>query len=482
MDEVRVRFAPSPTGELHVGGARTALFNWFFVRKVGGTFILRIEDTDVQRSSDEMVRVIVDGLRWLGIDWDEGPYFQSKRLDLYHQYCRQLLAQGAAYYCYCLPERLHKEKEKAIKEGKAWKYDRRCRRLSREEILAREMEKSRRTVRFLVPEGKIIMEDLIHKTIEFDNQNIEDFILLRSDGLPTYHLGAVVDDIEMRITHVIRGDDHIPNTPKQILLYKALGKKVPLFAHLPLIMGSDRKRLSKRHGATSVIYYKEHGYLSEAMVNFLALLGWSPGDDRTLMSRKELIELFSLEGVSKSNSIFDHKKLEWLNSQYINLKPEAELLPLVKEGLQKEGYWQPSLEREEKDWFLKVIQLLKSRSRLIPDLVASSLPFVSVDYPYDPEAVQKHLLSIEGLSAYIRRLQERLNKLESFDQASLEQCLRETAEELSISAARLIHATRVGLTGQAVGPGIFELLEAMGKERTLRRLERLAEFLDSSHR
>ena len=482
MDEVRVRFAPSPTGELHVGGARTALFNWFFARKLRGIFILRIEDTDIQRSSEEMVQVILDGLMWLGIDWDEGPYFQSKRLDLYHQYCRQLLAQGAAYYCYCSPERLQKEKEKTIAERRAWKYDRTCLRLSQEEILTKEMEKSSRTVRFLVPPGKIVMEDLIHKTVEFDTQNIEDFVLLRSDGMPTYNFSAVVDDIEMKITHVIRGDDHIPNTPKQILLYKALGKNVPLFAHLPLIMGPDRKRLSKRHGATSVIYYKEHGYLPEAMVNFLALLGWSPGDDRTLLSRRELIELFSLEAVSKSNSIFDHKKLEWINSQYINLKPEEELLPLVKEGLQKEGCWHPSLEMEEKDWFLKVIQLLKARSRRVPDLVESSLPFVSIDYPYDPEAVKEHLLSVEGLSGHIRVLQQRLNKLESFDQPSVEQCLRETAKELSLPAAKLIHATRVGLTGQAVGPGIFELLEVMGKERTLRRLERLAEFLDSSNR
>jgi len=376
---------------------------------------------------------------------------------------------------------LQKEKERALKEGRAWKYDGRCRHLSREEILAKEMEKSSRTVRFMVPSGKVLMEDLVHKTIEFDTQNIEDFVLLRSDGLPTYHLGAVVDDIEMKITHVIRGDDHISNTPKQILLYKALGRNVPFFAHLPLIMGPDRNRLSKRHGATSVMYYKERGYLPEAMVNFLALLGWSPGDDRTLLSRKELIELFSLEGVSKSNSIFDHKKLEWINSQHINLKPEEELLPLVKEGLQKEGCWQPSLEREQKDWFLKVIQLLKSRSRRIPDLVASSLPFVSIDYPYDPEAAQKHLLSVEGLSGYIRVLQERLSKLESFDQASVEQCLRGTAEELSVPAAKLIHATRVGLTGKGVGPGIFELLEVMGKEKTLRRLKRLVEFLDSSH-
>jgi len=344
------------------------------------------------------------------------------------------------------------------------------------------MEKSSRTVRFLVPPGKILMEDLIHETIEFDSQNIEDFVLLRSDGLPTYHLGAVVDDIEMRITHVIRGDDHIPNTPKQILLYNALGKKVPFFAHLPLIMGPDRKRLSKRHGATSVMYYQEQGYLPEAMVNFLALLGWSPGDDRTIMSRRELVELFSLEGVSKSSSIFDHKKLEWLNSQYINLTPEEEIFSLVKEGLQKDGSWQPSLEREEKEWFLKVIQLLKPRSRRIPDLVESSLPFVSTDYAYDPEAVEKHLLSVEGLPGYIRVLQERLSKLESFDQSSVEQCLRVTAEELSISAAKLIHATRVGLTGKGVGPGIFELLEVMGKERTLHRLERLAEFLDSSNR
>src|SRR6187431_2617408 len=324
--QVRVRFAPSPTGYLHVGGARTALFNWLFARRLGGVLVLRIEDTDVERSSDEMVEGILDGLRWLGLDWDEGPkiggpygpYFQSARLDRYRAMAEQLVAEGHAYYCYCTPETLKAKRDAAEQAGAAWKYDRVCCALTRDEIAAREHEHAPRANRFRVPEGVTRFDDLVHGPIEFDGANIEDFVLLRSDGHPTYQLSVVSDDVEMKITHVVRGDDHISNTPKQILLYEALGAEVPRFAHVPLILGPDKKRLSKRHGATSVTDYAKQGYLPEAMVNFLALLGWSPGSgDRELFTRDELAEVFDIRGVSGGNAVFNVEKLDWFNQQYI---------------------------------------------------------------------------------------------------------------------------------------------------------------------
>ncbi|PYR69649.1 MAG: glutamate--tRNA ligase, partial [Acidobacteria bacterium] len=310
---VRVRFAPSPTGYLHVGGARTALFNWLFARRHGGSFILRIEDTDTERSSAEMVTGILDGMGWLRLDWDEGPgiggphapYFQSQRYDRHRAAAASLVAAGRAYYCYCSAERLREERERAEARGEAWQYDRRCLHLTPEEIAANEAARLPHAIRFKVPSGKTAFDDVVHGHIEFDAAHIEDFVIVRSDGHPIYHLSASVDDIDMAITHIVRGDDHISNTPKHVLLFRALGAQLPVFAHVPLILGADKQRLSKRHGATSVMEYERQGYLRDALVNFLALLGWSPGDDRELMSREELIEAFTLEGITGSNAIFD---------------------------------------------------------------------------------------------------------------------------------------------------------------------------------
>src|SRR5262245_49944548 len=328
---MRVRFAPSPTGYLHVGGARTALFNWLLARRQGGAFVLRIEDTDVERSSADMITGILDSMRWLGLDWDEGPgvggpygpYLQSERLELYREAANALVASGHAYYCFCRPEDLKARRDAAQAAGTAWMYDRVCHKLPPAEAVRRAQSGEPRAIRFLVPDGHTSFDDLVHGPIDFDHANIEDFVILRSDGHPTYHLSVVVDDVAMRITDVVRGDDHISNTPKQVLLYRAMSAEVPRFAHVPLILGPDKKRLSKRHGATSVGEYERQGYLPEAMVNFLALLGWSPGDDQEVFSRDELVTRFSLEGISGGNAVFNPDKLDWFNQQHIIRLPAS---------------------------------------------------------------------------------------------------------------------------------------------------------------
>ena len=358
----RVRFAPSPTGYLHVGGARTALFNWLFARRLGGVFVLRIEDTDVERSSADMVEGILDGLRWLGLDWDEGPkiggqygpYFQSARLDRHRAMASSLVAAGQAYYCYCTPEMLHAKRAAAEETGAGWKYDRTCSALSTHDVDAREQRGEPRAVRFRVPEGAIRFDDLVHGSIEVDGSTLDDFVILRSDGQPTYQLSVVSDDVEMAITHVVRGDDHISNTPKQILLYRAVGAPLPQFAHVPLILGSDKKRLSKRHGATSVTEYAREGYLPEAMVNFLALLGWSPGSNQELFSRDELAQVFGLEGIGGGNAVFNPEKLDWFNQRHIARLAPDELGRRLKPILASTGAWKDAYLGERHAWFFSV--------------------------------------------------------------------------------------------------------------------------------
>jgi len=326
----RLRFAPSPTGYLHVGGARTALFNWLFARHTGGTFVLRIEDTDLERSTAEMVEGILVGMRWLGLDWDEGPFFQAQRMDLYRATAEKLAASGHAYYCFCSKEELERRRAAAAAEGRPPKYEGTCRRLAPEEAARRRAAGERCGLRFAVPEsGSTGFDDAVFGRVEFANHEIEDFVLLRSDGVPTYHLSVVADDIDMRISHIIRGADHISNTPKQVLLYEALDAAKPIFAHVPLILGPDKTRLSKRHGATSVIAYKEEGIVPEAFRNFLALLGWTPPDpSREILGDREMIELFGLEGISRSNAVFDCAKLDWYNTEYIRSYPAEKLLQI----------------------------------------------------------------------------------------------------------------------------------------------------------
>ena len=475
----RVRFAPSPTGYLHVGGARTALFNWLYARRHGGTFVLRIEDTDAERSSWEMVAGIVDGLRWLGLDWDEGPdtggphapYFQSQRLEKYRAAAAALVASGHAYYCYCAPETLQQKRQAAEAAGGGWIYDRTCCSLSDEQRAKHESANAPRAVRFKVPEGRTSFADLVHGPIDFDNANIEDFVVLRSDAQPTYHLSVVVDDIDMEITHVVRGDDHISNTPKQVLIYGAFGRKPPAFAHVPLILGPDKKRLSKRHGATSVMEYHRLGYLPEAMVNFLALLGWSPGGDQELFSKGDLIGRFALEGISGGNAVFNPEKLDWFNQQHMLRLETSELARRVEPALREQGLWQEDYSGERQEWFFALLDLFKSRIKKLDQFGIEARPLLSDDVAYDEAAVTKHLEKRE-LRGPLSDLIEAWDSEEPFVAATLEQQLRETAEKHQVKAASLIHATRVAVTGRAASPGLFEVLELAGRPRVLERLRR----------
>ena len=481
---IRVRFAPSPTGYLHVGGARTALFNWLYARRHGGTFVLRIEDTDAERSSWEMVSGIVDGLRWLGLDWDEGPdiggphapYFQSQRLEKYREWVARLVANGSAYYCYCAPETLQAKRQAAEAGGGGWVYDRTCCALTPEEIQNREAAGAPRAVRFKVPEGKTGFTDLVHGPIEFPNAVIEDFVVLRSDAQPTYHLSVVVDDIDMRITHVVRGDDHISNTPKQVLLYRAFGGEPPSFAHVPLILGTDKKRLSKRHGATSVMEYQRLGYLSEAMVNFLALLGWSPGGDQELFTRDELVALFDLSGISGGNAVFNTEKLDWVNQQHIQRLAAGELVNRIMPALQRDELWSDDLATTRRDWFNAVIDLLKPRVRRLDQFVYEARPFLAPEVTYDPVAVSKHLANT-AIRTPLEAFADELERQPDFSAAPLEAALRAVAEAHQLKAGLLIHATRVAVTGRAASPGLFEVLELIGREKVMDRLRHTLSLL-----
>jgi glutamyl-tRNA synthetase len=480
----RVRFAPSPTGYLHVGGARTALFNWLYARRHGGTFVLRIEDTDAERSSADMVTGILDGLRWLGLDWDEGPeaggaygpYFQSQRLDRYRAIAAELVSAGRAYHCYCSPERLQQKRQEAEAAGSAWLYDRHCLSLTPEQVAAHEAAGVARATRFHVPSGETRFIDLVHGPIAFDRSHIEDFVILRSDGHPTYHLSVVTDDVDMRITHVVRGDDHISNTPKHVMLFEAIGCAVPQFAHVPLILGPDKKRLSKRHGATSVMEYERQGYLPEAMVNFLALLGWSPGTNQELFTREELIAQFGLEGISGGNAVFNQEKLDWMNAQHVARLSNEAIVRAIRADLELQGLWSPAFESGRRAWLHEAIDLVKPRVRKVGDFVAQLAPFLREPVEYDPVAVDKYL-GTAGLADHIAALGAAYDALDRFDTTTSEAALRTVAAHRGVKAGALIHATRVALTGQAVSPGLFEVAALVGRAGTVARLRELESFL-----
>jgi glutamyl-tRNA synthetase len=477
MTSPRVRFAPSPSGYLHLGGARTALFNWLFARRHGGVFVLRIEDTDAERSSPDMIEGILDGLRWLGLDWDEGPgvggphqpYFQSERLDRHRAMVDRLVADGRAYYCYCSPDELRAKRDAAERLG-AWRYDRACFRLTPSEIAARERSQTPRAVRFHVPEGTTRIEDLVHGPIEFDRADIEDFVILRSDGQPTYQLSVVADDVEMAITHVVRGDDHISNTPKQILLYEAIRAPLPQFAHVPLILGADKKRLSKRHGATSVMEYARQGYLPEAMVNFLALLGWSPGTDQELFSRDELTSAFRLEGIGGGNAVFNPEKLEWFSQQHIARLAPDDLAARLKPVFEGAGIWDSSYLDVRHAWFFAVLELLRPRARRLDDFATQGRFFFIDAVEYDPVAVEKHLRGA-GTAEHLIAVDAALAGLATFDAGSVEQVVRAVAEARGVKGGALFHAIRVAVTGRSVSPGLFEVVALVGRVRTHERLD-----------
>ena len=480
--EIRVRFAPSPTGYLHVGGARTALFNWLFARGHGGTMVLRIEDTDVERNRLELVEGILDGLRWLGVDWDEGPYFQSERLELHREAGLKLAALGAAYYCDCPAEKY--AGGDAVEETEDVKKEQGPRRITR--CACREgkpgLNAGNAAIRFRVPLGGVTrFEDAVFGPREVSNDEIEDFVLLRSPkegesrGGPTYQLSVVVDDIDMRITHVIRGSDHISNTPKQALLYRALGAAPPIFAHVPLILGPDRTRLSKRHGATSVGSYRDEGFLPEAFRNFLALMGWSAGNEE-FMRTPEIVERFSLEGVSRTNAVFDRPKLEWFNTQYLQKLPIGELLPFVQGELERSKLWQPEWAAEKHEWFAKTVDLLRPRTRLLPDFSTWSRAFFSDSFEYDPQAREKFWKD-ERLGGMLGKLAGVLATLPEWNHDACDHALRELAAAEGVKAGLLINATRVAIVGQAVAPPLFETMVVLGQERVVNRLLRGVEAL-----
>jgi glutamyl-tRNA synthetase len=464
----RVRFAPSPTGYLHVGGARTALFNWLFARHTGGVFILRIEDTDFERSSEDMVQGILDGMRWLGLQWDEGPFFQSRRLPLYQATAERLRQSGQAYYCFCTKEELEQRRTQAVAAGKPPMYDRRCRAIDPSLAYERSQAGQPCALRFAVPEGGVTaFEDAVFGRVEFANAELEDFVLLRSDGVPTYHLSVVADDLDMRLTHIIRGADHISNTPKQVLQYQALGERLPVFAHLPLILGPDKSRLSKRHGATSVLAYQDMGIVPEAFRNFLGLLGWTPGNvGKEIFSSDELIELFSLDGISRSNAVFDNDKLAWFNTEWIRRYSAQELLPLVEEEWRKAGFRSDRSSEE----ILAAIALLQPRARSLKDFAGAFRGYFSDEYAYDTAAVAKFLAD-EQSRALLVELGERYERMGEFTEAAAEQSLRDFAAEKGVKAGALINGSRVALTGQGVAPSLFAVMAALGKERVVKRLK-----------
>jgi len=474
MRRTRVRFAPSPTGFLHVGGARTALFNWLYARGRGGTFVLRVEDTDRERSSDEMVRAILDGLAWLGLEPDEGPFFQSEARERHLADARRLVEEGHAYRCFCDPETLRRDRAAAESAGGGYRYPRTCLEVATEESDRRARSGEPFAVRVRVPEDTLAWDDAVRGATSFDGATIEDFVIVRSDGSPTYMLSVVSDDIAMGITDVIRGDDHLSNTPKQIVLYRALCAEAPRFAHLPLILGPDKKRLSKRHGAVSVLEYRDRGYLADAMFNFLALLGWNPGEGDEKLSREALIERFSLDAVGRSGAVFDLTKLDWLNGRYIDdLAPER-MAEAVRPHLEEAGLWDDDLSGDRRGWFLELLALLQPRCRSLRDAVLQGRPFLdrSDDLTYDERAARKHLKG-DDLGERLHGLRERLAACETWDADHLETVVRTLADERGLSAGKLIHPVRLAVTGRGESPGLFEVLALLGRERTLARIDRL---------
>jgi len=475
---VRVRFPPSPTGYLHVGGARTALFNWLFARRQGGVFVLRIEDTDRERSRPEHTEAILEGMRWLGLDWDEGPYFQSEGVERHRAAAERLLAEGHAYRDFTTPEEVARMREEA-----GGHLDRRALRRIAEAMDPDEAEERAArgepfAIRFRVPDGATEWDDVVHGPTRFENAELDDLVILRSDGSPTYNLAVTSDDAEQGITHVLRGDDHLSNTPKQILLYRALGHPVPVFGHLPMILGPDGKRLSKRHGATAVGEYAREGYLPEAMVNFLALLGWSPGDDIEFMTRAELVERFGLERVLRKSAVFDLKKLDWLSGQHFNAAPPERLAPLVTPLLEEAGLATGAELEAREAWYHALLDLLKTRARRLPDIVELAEPFLAEDVAYEDEAVRKHWLKDpEWARLVLDDLRARLQALEAWSGEALEAVIRGYAEERGVGAGKVIHPLRVAVTGRQNSPGIFDVLVFLGRERTLERLARAIEHL-----
>jgi len=464
--QIRTRFAPSPTGYLHIGGARTALFSWLYARHNRGAFVLRVEDTDQIRSTDESTKAILDAMTWLGLNWDEGPIFQAQRVDIHRDMVRKLIGEGKAYYCTCTPEELDEKRKLAMAQGRKPKYDGTC----RERNLP---PTPNAVVRFRCPDvGITVVQDLIKGNINFNNEELDDLIIERSDGYPTYNFAVVVDDAQMGITHVIRGDDHVNNTPRQILLYKALGYDVPLFGHVPMILGADKARLSKRHGATSVMAYKEMGYLPEALVNYLVRLSWSHGDQE-IFTPGELIDLFSLDAVGKSPAVFNPEKLLWLNQHYIKEYPQEKLVDCIS------PFWEGmNLDLSDRPFVDQVVMDLKTRSRTLVEMAETGLFYFHDDFTYDAEAAGK-FLNPEVMD-HLDAIAQKLTGLEAYTKSGLEQFLRSLADERQIKLKVIAQPLRVALTGKTVSPGIDEVMITLGKQRVINRIQRAIAYIRDS--
>jgi glutamyl-tRNA synthetase len=469
MPQIRTRFAPSPTGYLHIGGARTALFNYLFARHYDGKFILRIEDTDRERSTPEAIQAILDAMKWLALDYDEGPFYQRERYPLYKDKIRELLAKGHAYPCTCTPAELDAKRQLAMKDKRKPMYDGTCR--PAENMIPALPTDKPFTVRFRSPRGgSTVVKDLIKGEVVFDNRELDDLIIARSDGAPTYNFCVVVDDIDMKITHVIRGDDHLANTPRQIQLYQALGHELPQFAHVPLILGTDKARLSKRHGATSVMVYRDMGYFPEAVVNYLVRLAWSYGDQE-IFSRADLIEKFSLENIGKSAGVFNPEKFLWVNFHYLKSRPAAQLADEVVPYLQAKGYPVPA----DKKWLEKMIATLQERAKTLTELVEMARYYLTDEITLDEKAAKKFLT--QEASAPIETLIDKLSVLSEFIEPAIEQAFTNTLNEHGIQMGKLAQPVRVALTGGAMSPGIHEVIAVLGKERTLKRLNRALDYI-----
>lgn len=486
-DTVRVRFAPSPTGNLHVGGARTALFNWLFARHNGGSFILRIDDTDLARSTEESTRGILSALRWLGIDWDEGPvvggpygpYFQSQRLDIYKDMAQKLIDQDMAYYCYCTPEELAQRRKEAMASGKAPKYDGRCRDLSLQERKSKEAEGRKPAIRLRIPDsGETIVHDLFRGDVAFSNDVLDDFIIVKSNGMPAYNFACVVDDALMRITHIIRAEEHLSNTPRQILVYQALGYQLPVFAHVSMILAPDRSKLSKRHGATSVEEFRDSGYLPEALINYLALLGWSPEGEEEILSLPELVNQFTLERVGKTAAIYDIKKLTWMNGHYLSAEDLDRIVELAIPYFQRKNLISENPSQEEMDYLRKVVEAVRTRVKTLAEVADAAEYFFVDDFSYDEKGVRKHFRK-ENAAEYLAKAKEKLATLTEFNLETTEAAYRELSEELGIKAGEIIHPTRLAISGRTMGPGLFDIMVILGKEKTLERIERAIKYIEN---
>ncbi len=461
MTEVRVRFAPSPTGFLHIGGVRTALFNWLFARRERGKFILRIEDTDQSRSTEESIQAILEGLRWVGLDWDEGPFRQTARMDLYRQHAMKLFEQRQAYWCVCSAEELEARRKEAQAKGLQQKYDGRC----RERGITN--PSSEAALRFKAPqEGQTVIDDLIKGRVVFENNLLDDLIILRSNGYPTYNFSVVVDDALMGITHVIRGDDHLTNTPRQIPMFQALAFAVPRFGHLSMIMGSDKTRLSKRHGATSILAYRDMGYLPEAVVNYLVRLGWSHGDQE-IFSRRELIEKFSFEHVQKSSAVFNPEKMVWVNAEYIKSSDPKRVATLLQPFLEQAGLGAEANAMPE-GWLEQLVVALRERCKTLVEMATMAAPYVQRDIVIEEDAAKKHLTP--DITPALSRFADRVAALAEFSHAALEKAFMEVLDEHGLRMGQLAQPVRVALTGRTASPGLFEVMELLGRERTLARL------------